>query len=123
MIKKILIGVFAFLAILLIAIIALPFIFKDEIATAVKEEINKSINAKIEIGNIDLSIIKNFHNFPNITLSVEDLHVIGKDQFYKDTLVNLQSLDLALNIMSVINQEKPMKIHKIVQKLVYYFIK
>ena len=111
--KKILIGLISFITILLIAIIALPFLFKDQIATMVKTELNKSLNAKINVGNIDLSIIKNIRNFPNITLNIEDLQIIGKDQFYRDTLISLKSLDLALNIMSVIKQENPMKIASI----------
>lgn len=113
MIKKVLVGLFAFLGIVLLALIILPFAFRDKIAATVKEEMSKSINARINVGNVDLSIVKNFHNFPNITLSIENLEVIGKDQFYKDTLLQLKSLDLALNILSVIKNEKPIKIYSI----------
>ncbi|MBK7957382.1 MAG: hypothetical protein IPK03_04290 [Bacteroidetes bacterium] len=78
MFKKIIKGLLIFFAVLLIAIIALPFIFKDKIAQYAQTELDNALDAKIIIGDFDLSILKNYQNFPNITLSIEDLKVIGK---------------------------------------------
>ncbi|MBK7958153.1 MAG: hypothetical protein IPK03_08520 [Bacteroidetes bacterium] len=46
-------------------------------------------------------------------MSIEDLKVIGKGEFAKDTLADIGKLNLALDLMSVIKSEKPMKIHSI----------
>lgn len=113
MIKKLLLVLFGFFVLLLVACFSIPFLFKDKIAAMAKEEMDKSLNARINIGDINLSLLKNIKQFPNITLGLEDFQIIGKDQFYKDTLVSLKELDIALDLMSVIKSEKPMKIHAI----------
>lgn len=91
------------LALLLVLVVAslfvLPFVFKDKIIGLAKEEINKNINAKVEFGEMDLSIL---NSFPNLSFSIENLSVSGKDAFAGDTLITLPKLSLTLDIMSVI---------------------
>ena len=45
------------LLVLIVALIALPFLFKDKLVKMAKEEANKNLNAKVDFGNFDLSII------------------------------------------------------------------
>ena len=49
--------------VLLVVLISLPFIFKDKIVEKFKEETNKNINAKVDFGDFDLSLIRSFPNF------------------------------------------------------------
>ena len=60
--------------------IALPLIFKDDIKVMIDEELANSVNADVlfELDNFSVSL---FPNFPNATVSVEELGVIGKDEF------------------------------------------
>ena len=63
MIKTIL-KYFGFTFIFLIAlIILLPIIFKGKIVDIVKEEANNNLNAKVDFGDFDLSLITTFPNF------------------------------------------------------------
>jgi hypothetical protein len=54
MLKKVLLGVLLLFVLLIGAIVAVPFLFKDEINAALKEEINKNLNAKVDYGSFDL---------------------------------------------------------------------
>jgi uncharacterized protein involved in outer membrane biogenesis len=92
--------------ILLALLIALPIIFKDKIIEMAKKEINNSLNAKVDFGEIDLGI---FHSFPNLTLSLNNLIVIGVDDFEKDTLVKFNNLSTELDVFSVFGDQIKIK--------------
>ncbi len=97
--KKLLLFLFGIILLVLVAAIAIPFIYKDKIITMAKEEINKTINAKVDFGDFDLTILS---SFPDLTFSLNDLSVIGVNEFEGDTLTAMKSLELKLNIWDVI---------------------
>jgi hypothetical protein len=67
MLKKILkISGITLLALLVILFVA-PFIFKGKIIKIVKQEINKSINAKVDFADLDLSF---FRRFPRVSVAL-----------------------------------------------------
>ena len=103
MIKKILIGLLILVVLLVGAVIAIPFFFKDEIVAKVKEVANENLNAKVDFGDFDLSIIS---TFPNLKLDIENVSVIGKGAFDKDTIVYADELNLELDINSVLDGKK-----------------
>ncbi len=86
--------------VLLLALISVPFLFKGKIIAKVKSTINEQVNAEVNFGEFDLSIIK---HFPKLTFTLNDLSVVGKDQFKGDTLVAMKQFEVALNLMSVLN--------------------
>jgi len=103
MLKKLL-AVIAVLFILIIAsAIVLPIIFKDDIIAIVKEEANNNVNARLDFGDIGLSM---FESFPDFTLTIEDIKVVGLDPFDGVVLADIAELKLSLDLMSVINGEK-----------------
>ncbi len=104
--KKVLIGFLIFLVVLIASAIAIPFVFKDKIIAKAKEEISKQVNAKVDFKDIDLSLLKNIKNFPNIALGIDDLTIIGIAPFEGDTLLNIGSTKASLDLMSVINGEQ-----------------
>ncbi|MEM6687350.1 MAG: hypothetical protein AAF617_16340 [Bacteroidota bacterium] len=69
--------------ILLIAIIATPYLFKDKIIAMVKDSINESINARVDFTDADISF---FRNFPKASIVLEDVEVINNAPFENDTL-------------------------------------
>ncbi len=85
---------------LLVLIFTLPFLFKDKIVEKVKTEINNNVNAKVNFKDVGISV---FSNFPNFTLSLDNLTVVGIDAFEGDTLTAIKSLKVSLDIMSVIS--------------------
>lgn len=108
--KKILFYLSVIILLLIIAAVAIPFIYKDKIIAKAKEEINSSVNAKINFGDFGLTI---FRSFPNLTFSVNDLSVVGVNEFEGDTLTYMKSLELKLNIWDVIGGGQ-MKIKSVV---------
>lgn len=87
------------LAVLLIAIISLPFIFKDKILSMVKDEINNNINATVEFSAFDITI---FSSFPDLTVKLSNLSVVNNEPFKGDTLAAMDLASVTLDIMSVI---------------------
>jgi vacuolar-type H+-ATPase subunit H len=88
---------------LIVSIILLPVLFKGKIIDMVKEEANKSLNAKLEFADLKLSLIK---HFPNVTAELKDLKIIGIDSFATDTLVMFKSFSATLDLMSVISGDE-----------------
>jgi len=87
------------LLVLITAAFLIPILFKRQITTLVKSEINKSINAKVDFKDVNLSL---FRHFPKISIALEDLTVIGTNEFEKDTLISTKSLDASVNLISAI---------------------
>ncbi|MEY4314955.1 MAG: hypothetical protein RI977_332, partial [Bacteroidota bacterium] len=85
----------ALLAILLI----LPFAFKGKIVSAVNDAANKNLKATVSFNpDLSLSLIR---NFPNLSLGIDDLKIVGKDSFANDTLINAPHLRLVVDLASV----------------------
>lgn len=88
------------IGILLLFLVAAPFLFQDKIRTAIQETIDESVNASISVGDVGLSFFK---SFPDARVTVRDYQVIGQGIFAEDTLIQGKSLGLTLDIWSVIS--------------------
>src|SRR5687768_10091537 len=98
-IRKIALGFSAFVAIVLIALVVLPFLFRDRIASRLKSEINRSVNASVDWRRAGLGL---FREFPNVALTLEGLSIVGAGAFKGDTLLAIRQTRLALELGSVI---------------------
>ena len=88
---------------LIILIIAAPFLFKKQIVQFVKDTANQELNAKVNFGEFDLTLLS---SFPDFTLSVDSVSVANTGDFEGDTLLYAKNLTVGLNLMSVINGDK-----------------
>lgn len=88
--------------VILIAMVALPFAFKGKIIETIKKEANKSLNATLDFDGVSLSL---FRNFPDLSVGMKKLSVVGIEDFEQDTLAYVDDLRLTLNVMSVIRGE------------------
>lgn len=98
--KKISIILLVIFLVLFAVAASVPLLFKDTITNKVKTAINKNINAKVNFKEVDLSIIS---TFPDLGINLNHLVIFGVDSFANDTLANIKTLQLNLNLMSVIN--------------------
>lgn len=87
---------------LLLIIIILPFAFKSKITDLAKKEINKSVNAQVDFSDVGLSLIR---SFPDFSLRLDDISVLGNVPFEDDTLFYSENLDINIDLMSVIKGE------------------
>lgn len=99
------------LGVLLLTLLVLPFAFKGKIVSAVNDAANKNLKATVSFNpDLSLSLIR---NFPNLSLGIDDLKIVGKDSFANDTLLNAPHLRLVVDLASVIsgNEVVIRKIH------------
>jgi hypothetical protein len=84
MLKKILkITGISFLVIILL-LVAAPYLFKDKIKEMITKTLNENVNANIAFEEVDLSFFK---SFPKANVTIEKLSIITKAPFEKDTLL------------------------------------
>ncbi|MEP7252239.1 MAG: AsmA-like C-terminal region-containing protein [Ginsengibacter sp.] len=107
LLKKILKITGIVLVILIAAAFLIPVLFKKQITTLVKKEINKSLTAKVDFKDVSLSL---FRHFPKISIALKDLSVEGTGEFAKDTLLSAGTFDASVNLMSAI-RGKDIKIY------------
>lgn len=103
--KKALIVIAVIFGLLLVAAIILPIIFKDDIRAAIDRELDKNLNAKVYY-DPDAFSVSLIRNFPNISVTVDDFGVAGVGVFEGDTLADIKSFRLTLDIISVIRGEQ-----------------
>ncbi len=91
------------LLVLIIFIIAAPFIFKDKIVSIVKEQANANLNAKVDFGEFDLTLIS---SFPDFRFKIKNVSVVGVDDFTGDTLASIGELITDINLKSVLSGDQ-----------------
>src|SRR5580765_4146628 len=77
------------------AAVILPRIYKDAIRVDLEEEIEHHVDAEVTFSMVDLRLL---HHFPNLTLSLNDLLIVGKDVFKSDTLASVKEARLEVNL-------------------------
>src|SRR5262245_36191771 len=82
----------------ILALAAVPLLFRDRIVAKVKTEVNETVNARVDWRDAGLGL---FGNFPNLTLSLDDLSVAGTARFTGDTLAKIKRLEVVLDLASV----------------------
>jgi hypothetical protein len=90
------------LAVLLVLMIALPIVFKGKIVDQVKYAINENVNAQVDFRSFRISLLR---NFPNVSFRINDLTVVGVDDFQGDTLANVGSFFISVNLMSIFGSD------------------
>jgi hypothetical protein len=109
--KKIVKIVGILFAFIIIALVAIPYFFEDQIKAKILESINKSVDAKVSFVDADLSL---FSNFPKATISIEKLKIINKAPFEGDTLVYFGELNLEMSLGEIFkSKEETMNIKSI----------
>ncbi len=100
MIKKKIKRVLLTLLIIIIILITAPFLFKNQIVQLVKDQANANLNAKVDFGNFDLSLIR---SFPDFNFVIEKISVINKAPFEGDTLAYIEKLAIDVNFKSILS--------------------
>ena len=87
-----------FIAVLIVLMMVLPYIFKDKIVEIVKEEINNSVDAKVDFDGFGLTL---FRSFPDFSFDIQGMTIIGNDEFEEDTLVAIDNVYIDFDLSSV----------------------
>lgn len=101
-IKRVLATVGILLLLLIIAAVAVPFLFKDRIEQAVKDQVNANLKATVEWGEWDISVIS---TFPNAGISVENVKVCNVAPFEGVCLADIGKLEARMGLMSLFGDQ------------------
>lgn len=103
MLKKILkISGISFLVIILL-LVAAPYLFKDKIKELITQTLNENVNANIAFEEVDLSFFK---SFPKANVTIEKLSIITKAPFEKDTLLYAGETHVTMRMTELFKGEK-----------------
>lgn len=102
MLKKILKITGIVLLVLIIALISIPFIFKDKIQQMVVSSINQNLDATVAFEDIDLSLLK---SFPKANVTINNLSIINKAPFAGDTLLYSGVVNLKMSVKELFKAE------------------
>lgn len=109
--KRILKIVGIIVLILVVFLMAAPFLFKGTIEKQVKKAINNNVNASVEWSDLGLSL---FSSFPDARLKLEGISVINKAPFEGDTLVSAKTLFLDMGIPQLFKSgDSPLSINEL----------
>ncbi|MEQ6119914.1 AsmA-like C-terminal region-containing protein [Reichenbachiella sp. MALMAid0571] len=103
--KKFLVIIGSLIGVLILAMILIPIIFKDDIKKAVDDAMADNLNANVfyDPDGINLTL---FSNFPDFTFGMDDFGISGIGKFEGDTLVSVGSFEVVIDVMSVISGDK-----------------
>lgn len=94
--------VVSFIALIFLAAFIIPTFFKDDIKKLIDKSASEYLKAEVfyDLDALNISIIR---NFPDISVGIDNIGVIGVEEFKGDTLASVGSFSAALDIMSLIN--------------------
>lgn len=100
--KKIfkILGVVVLLVVILL--IAAPFLLKGKIAEVIKNKVNHSVDATFNFEDASLSL---FSDFPNAKVSLENISLVNKAPFAGDTLFSSSELALEMSIKELFKED------------------
>ena len=102
MLKKILKITGIVLLVLIIALVSIPFLFKDKIKQMVVTSINQNLDATVAFEDIDLSLLK---SFPKANVTIDKLSIINKAPFAGDTLLYSGEVNLKMSVKELFKGE------------------
>ena len=100
--KKFLKIFFITIAVIFLLLLVTPFLFKGKIIDIAKKELNNMLTAQVDFSGLKLSFIR---NFPNAYVALEDLSIVGLNEFEGDTLVSFKKFSVTVDIMSVVKMD------------------
>ena len=91
------------IVVLVIGVLAvLPFLYKDSLLAKVKTTLNNQVNAKVDFADFKLSV---FSQFPKVEMELQQLSVIGINEFAKDTIFSASSVSTTISLMEMIRNK------------------
>lgn len=91
------------LLLLIVAIILIPILFKDQIKEMVIDEVNTTLNAKLELDDFDLTFLS---TFPKMTAQLDGVRLKGVNEFEDVELANIKQFVARVNLWDVIGGDQ-----------------
>lgn len=98
LVKNILIGLVALLAVLIVA----PSLLSGKVAQIVKTEANALLQAKLDFEKLGISLLR---HFPNASLDLKGLTLVGVERFEGDTIVAAERISAVVSPLSLLTDD------------------
>lgn len=89
-------------AVVLVVAIVTPLLLRGKIGDIVKREANAMLTARLDFEKLDISLLR---NFPNASLNLKGLTLVGTERFEGDTIVAAKRISVVVNLMSLVGDE------------------
>lgn len=89
-------------AVVLVVAIVTPLLLRGKIGDIVKREANAMLAVRLDFEKLDISLLR---NFPNASLNLKGLTLVGTDRFEGDTIVAARRITVVVNLMSLVGDE------------------
>ncbi len=90
-------------------LLAAPYLFGDKIRALVDAQVETYLDADLDYGSVDLSVLR---SFPNLAVGLDSVVVTGRDAFDSLELVRVDRLDVGLGFWSLFSGG-PVEVHRI----------
>lgn len=90
------------LAALLVAAITAPMLLRGKIGDIVKREANAMLDARLDFERLNISLLR---HFPNASLEIRGLTLVGTDRFEGDTIVAAERISVVVDLLSIVGDE------------------
>lgn len=117
--KIILISLGTLIVLVAIALALLPVWYQNTIQVDVEKKIDQ--NLEVDVSFIQLRL-RFYKHFPNLTLSLHDLLILGKGEFKRDTLALVKEAQFEVNVFSLLGKETEIKSIHLVDPLINVYV-
>lgn len=104
--KKVLRIIVITLGVIFLLMLLTPMLFKSKIEKVVKDKVNEQVHAQVDWSRLSASF---FRGFPDLSVNLHQLSVVGLEPFAGDTLVGVNRFDIRVNPFSVIGKTLQVK--------------
>jgi len=94
------------IGVILVLLIVTPILFKSKIEAVVKEKVNEEVHARVDWSKFSLSF---FRGFPDLSINLHQVSVVGVETFEGDTLAGLKRFELRVNPFSAFRKNIEVK--------------
>ncbi|WP_159022299.1 AsmA-like C-terminal region-containing protein [Formosa sp. L2A11] len=88
------------IGLLIVFLVAAPFLFEGKILEIVKSTVNENIEGEFDFADADISFVR---NFPEVSVSVNDMSIVNTGAFSGETLVSAKSANISVPFMQIFN--------------------
>ncbi|WP_312190929.1 AsmA family protein, partial [Sphingobacterium sp.] len=101
-VKRISIVFASVIALLIVSILSIPYLFENEVNSKIKSLANEHINGELNYAKVRLTF---FDQFPLLTASMDDVLLKGAEPFKNDTLLAAKQVSFGIDVMSLLKSK------------------
>jgi vacuolar-type H+-ATPase subunit H len=90
------------LGVILLLLVLVPVLFRSRIEAAVKKQINENVHATVDWSRFSVTF---FRGFPDLSVNLHRVSVVGVDDFEGDTLAGFDRFELRVDLISIIKKD------------------